>query len=95
MSSTYSPIDSEFEITFKLSPFHQSTPTTTTTATTTTATTTTATTTKATIDYNRLDYELSRDEDSPIYIFNQGLFKRSLLSIFPNKEREMLLTYTL
>ena len=60
MSSTYSPIDSEFEITFELSPSYQSIPTTTTIATTT----------KATIDYNRLDYKLSYDKDSSIYIFN-------------------------
>ena len=85
MSSTYSPIDSEFEITSKLPPSHQSTPTTTTTATTT----------KAIIDYNRPNYKLQRDEDSTIYIFNQSLFKRSLLPIFPNKEREMLVTCTL
>ena len=46
MSSTYSPITSEFEIIFKLSPSHQSTLITTTIAT------------KAIIDYNRLNYEL-------------------------------------
>ena len=48
-----------------------------------------------TTDYNDPDFKLPAPEDSPIYIFRNGLFIQELKPVIPNKEREMTIKCTL
>ena len=50
---------------------------------------------KRAVDYNSPDYKLEPDSESPIYIFKNGLFTRTLLPIEKNQERCILIRCTL